>query len=626
MNPFILATLILAGSVAIAESGDVSTSASTNGEVTYFESEDHPMKMDWNNWTFCWGANAKAKTENSRGSEQGSNDNSGSLEAYANVEGPLNRMLANRLQWESKFDKQDMVFRINIQRTLGTYQERQVRSTCATHDWKYKVNKAESKVETSVMLHVPDNVWVMRIKTLVNKSGNLLRLDHSRPMPKKEGYEVQTEEGFLLAGYQYFFTKPGEDFKIALSINEKEVKDIDLVASIEVTFIGQNRCEQTVREVLGNEKAVTSAQIANEVRSAFDRIAGGLNSKNQSSVDSLHRATLFIGCLMNRNISDSILFNNDATQMQKLMTEVQDFREKVNNQLISDPQYKEVGDALKLLTQMSLTSLTSGVLEYVKPFCQKIPIFDASLGKTIGYKRGFVKIGENLKHIRALLGTAGFTKYYADLFTKYQLAMLNAQTYAEVAADPIRRAQLIELGNLFDANNKVLVAHRISALLVELPALKPNATVLALAESAQKMEAVVGLLHSSFSRELDSLSLRSPLKPKHVSFDSDIRELDLATKKFSENLQLLLSLVDKEEGGPMASEFAEATQRILTVGGNRWLANVYGGYFADYLASLDPDFQAARAANAVDTEGNYKQQALEEVTSCLTAYSSLNNR
>ncbi|MGE4130223.1 MAG: hypothetical protein AB7F86_01220 [Bdellovibrionales bacterium] len=625
MKTWISFLIVPLGLSAWGDSGDVSTKVETGGGVTYFESEDHPMKMDWDNWTFCWGANAKSKTHSGDSAVSGSSENSGTIDSYANVEGPLSRMLVNRLQWESKFNKEDMTFRINIHRKIGANQERQERSTCTTHDWKYKVNKAQSKVETSVKLHVPDNVWVMRIKTLINHSGYRPVIDSSRPMPIRESSQVQETKGFELDGYQYFFTRPGEDFQIALNIDEKQVKDIDLVTSIEVTFVGHNRCEQTFQEVFGNEKLATSDKVASAAREAFEKMEASLDRKDQATIGDLHRTTLLIGCLMNRNVADGILYHNDTTQVQKLMSEVQSFRQRVTDRTLQDPSYKRAGDALKLLTQMSLASLTSNVLEHVQPFCEKIPIFNRSSGQKIGYKRGFVQIGENLKQARNLLGGAGFTRYFSDLFAKYQFASLSGRTHAQLMSDPVTRQNIVELSNLFEANNKVLVAHKISSLLAEMPGLKPNVVVVGLAESALKMEATVGRLHSAFTRELDKLAARSATRPDLKNFDTDIRALDNSTKSMQANLQALLALVDKAEGGPIASDFANATQGILTIGGNFWLAQVYGGYFADFLASIDPDFRSAREKKSVEANGTYKQLALEEVKSCLTAYSSLNN-
>jgi len=608
---------------ACAHEGDVSTDVAIGGGVTYFEEEDHPTKMAWDNWTFCWGADAKSKTENLNSKGDNARGRVGALEDTLRVGGPLGHMLVSKMEWDTQFDKKDMVFKINIRRQVGANRYAETRSTCTTRNWRYKVNKLTAKVNTKVDLRVPPNVYVMRIKTLSNGSGHDAIINRVRAMPIQENAAVRHQANFALNGYQYFFTRPGEDFTISLDIDENQVKKLDVVASYEVTFVGQNRCDQAVRDLFGNSPLITTRDLRGRAREALAAVENGLSE--DSGHEELHKAVLFIGCLMNRDLADGILYNNDAGQVQGLLTEFLSFERQVNNKINSMDSYKRIGDAMKLLTHMAIASLQANVLDSVKPYCEKLPVFDRSNGAQVGLERGFIKIGRNLKMARELLGNNGFSSYYARLLEIFRSATANGRPYDQILNDGDLRSHVIELAKLFDANSKVLVAHKITGFLAELPNLRPTATTVRLAQSAQTIEVITARLHSRFAREIDRFVSKSAKVPDDVDMNMDIRKLSEAETEFHDSATRLIQLVDSKEGGYVTSEFTRATEGIVTSGTNGWLAKVYNGYFADYLEGLDPDFKAAREAGGVDDHGNYERKAISEVQKCLVGFSSNND-
>lgn len=629
MRKFLIVSILAMLNFGLAQTvwagdGDVESSVTSSGGVTYFEEEDHPMKMDWSNWTFCWGANDKSKTYNQDAEQQkAEGENHGSLDNFTPVDGPLARMLVNRVQWDNQFDKREMVFNVNIKRQIGASQHRSEDSTCTTHSWDYKVNKASLKATTSVELRVPTGVWVMRIKTLINRGGYRPVISRARALPANTNAKVEESKDFVLDGYQYFFTRPGEDFKISLDIDDRQVHDIELVASFEVRFAGQNNCEEAIRDVLGNQPLMTSTDLSGRVTTALSQIENGLSAESdKSGVENLHRATLFIGCLMNRDVADGLLYNNDSGQIYNLMNSVESFQTRVSEKQIHVDAYKSVGDAMKLLTQMSLASLQANVLDSVKPYCERLPLFDRSTGQRIGFERGFLKIARNLKQVRSLLGDNGFSNYFARLLQTYQTSLIGRGTYAQIASTPKTQAELVQLMNLFEANNKVLVAHRISGLLAELPQLRLTATVVALAQGAQQIEMLTTRIHNGLAREFDHFIARSKGTPNIEAMGTDIRALAAAESKLRDNALKLLQLIDNEEGTFVTSRFTTSIEKIIQSGSNGWLNHVYNGYFSEFLEGIDPDFKVQREAGAIDEDGNYKRQALTEVQECLIGISS----
>lgn len=618
--------LTLFPAIGFAENGTVETTASNESKVIYFHEEKHPTKMDWESLTLCWGANSDAGNHEASSDKNSSAASSGKLDSNIFVNGPLGRMLANQLEWNSYFDKKDFTFNVNIKRTIAARIDMHEESTCTTHDWSYKVDKVSDQVVTSVQLTVPQNAWVMRVKTLKNLSGQEAVIVRARSMPAVQYQKADFRDNIDLNGYQYFFTKPGEDFKIQLIFKDENVKNVELMASFEVTFIGQNRCDQVAKEITGDAQALTSGEAAKNIEIGLKNIENIFQNSNvYENADTLNQSVVFVGCLMNKSVSDSLLYNNDAEDISKLLNSLFSFESRVHERLLKQKINPDGGEALTLLTQMSIASLAINQMESLKPYCQKFSVFDSETGKKSGTQPGYVRMVKNLRKARAVYGS-GFTSYFKQVNELHQSMVAGAKTYSDLLNDSRRRDRVLLFAQALQADNKLMVTHHITSLLLKLPDLKATATTVNLARSAQNLEHLVARLQGYFFIEFELIADRDETPFRKINFDEIIRSLEKEEKVFIESLHKLLSLVDLNEDGEIASRFKAASQDfIMTIipRSKSWLSSVYQGYFVEFLALLDLDFARDLKTNSLNEKNNYQTKTFEEISECLANFSTV---
>lgn len=626
---FLLSSLsVLMGSAtAVHADGDVNTEVKGSGTARFFYEEHHPTKMNWDNWTFCWGANAKSRDGKSKSEEEVSRNNQGSLTTKSYVEGPFSKMVTSELFWKNNFNKKDFVFTIDFKRSIGKDRSERINSTCTTHDWSYKVSNVDTEVSTSLRLRVPENVYVLRLRTNQNDPTRKISIRNVRSIPKSQMVApIVNSEGIELGGYQYFFTKPGEEFQIELKFNDNDTKDIELIASIEVTMIGQNRCDQVIRETLGDANALTRAGSDKAVRAAFYSIEEKLKSgESPENIDSLNRSAVLVGCFMNQSIADGILYNNNAGEVRGLLDSVSEFQRHVD--LIRGDKFQSVKTALATLTKMSMVSLSSNVLDSVKPLCSKRPVFDPQTHQKIGYKRGYVTMAENLRQVQSLAGT-GMAQYYRDLLGKFQSAMGAGKTYGELMADSETKAKLERLYQFYRANSKAAVSARIYGLLDDVPTLKRTAELVRMYNAALQVKLLSDKLNSLFGHEFLKLGISFKGRPDFAEVEKDITKLSEQTEILLDSVGKNLTLVDADSTGYVGGQFVNAVQDILTrffAGYGSALANTYDGYFREFLAGLDPDFKKALDEGKIDKNEKYERPFHDEVVKCLVGYSSKEN-
>jgi hypothetical protein len=637
---FILSVI---GNLQQAYAQTVNTEASASGGVTYYHEEDSPSKINWKKWAFCPGRNSKSETKDYTGDVMRSNNNSGEIITKGPDDGPL-ALLTSKLNWSAVFDESELIFRVLIKKEIGQNRTTATRTACFTHSWDYKVNAVTSEVNTAVKLLVPNNVWVMRIKSDSNLVKQHIQILRGRRMPDQHKGQSVVSDALAIAsnGYSYYFTKPGEEFEIKVNFKDSNLRASELIASIEVNFIGENRCKKTVSELLGHSYSWSDGKIASQVQKSLSLIEQGLVGARSSSNngDQFDKSTVFIGCMMNEDVANRVMFHNDIDEIKNLLNTIQQYREKATELQLKTPGHQSSGDAMKLVTQMALVSLSSNILEGIKPYCAKSPIFDIKSGKQIGYEHGYVVLARKLRSAQAALGlekgAPGFSAFYTKLLETYMSFVNTGRSYADLASKPTSRMRLAQFAELFEADNKVLLLDQALMQLSALGRLKPNADLVGMANELVNVEQLTTSIHHKFVMELERYIKGDQGVPSVNGWSEEIESLRIHSEKLRHHLDRLLELIDLDAGGFVAGKFREATTEILTeflYGPADWLKDSYGGYFKEFLATLKPAISVGDQ-NAKQKKEVINKQSLDdefffkagfkEVTSCLAKSASRN--
>ena len=590
----------------------VSTTVKSSGKGSYFYEEHHPTKFDASSFTFCGGRNSKSETANDKNEEEVFTSNKGNKTFFNNIstnKTRLKQFLNQQIEWDNFYDDKDYSFHVKFKKKVGAGQTLTQRNTCNTRTWKYRVDTAKSEVNTSVKIVVPENVWVVQIKKIVNKNIPIEVRYKAKKVYQKavaQNTLVQSEGAELDKDIKYFFVKPGDEIQLETSFVDIKT-NFELIADFKVTFVGHNRCKSIIKQAMTegdkSDKAIILSQdiIESKLSGAF-----AIN-KDGSFPQKTHNSLLFLGCLTSKPQVESLLFENNFKQMEVLLDGIEKFYEKASRKMIqSTNETKDVSiiPFLRVVDIMTRYSLATSTLSAMKPMCDMYPY--VVNGKKVGHITAYLLARQKLDLIKELLNTSDKSKtpQFASYFDEFsnELSKLPKMTYAELynKSQELLEPLIID----YEANNKFQVVVELLSLADSLPPFRKNRQLAEFYQSLSEVKKDVYTYNKEVNYQVDRIVSQG-------NDAIDFNELrSLSKKQLSSSRELVIkftSLYDLFDG-EYANAFAEALDdineehRVVT---KKWLGNKYGGFFSKY-------------AGLYSKENNISKDEFSKLSECLT--------
>ena len=91
--------------------------------------------------------------------------------------------------------------------------------------------------------------------------------------------------------------------------SDAQARDLDIVASYEIHFISDTRCDELLKDSLGSSDVAQIWNFSQAVKIGFNHTKMKLVKSEQVGIESLSQSTLFMGCLMNPKVTkNSVLW------------------------------------------------------------------------------------------------------------------------------------------------------------------------------------------------------------------------------------------------------------------------------------------------------------------------------
>ncbi|MCB0355716.1 MAG: hypothetical protein KDD40_01845 [Bdellovibrionales bacterium] len=514
----------------------------------------------------------------------------------------MNNFLNQQTIWNNYFNEKEYKFHINFKKNIGEGAVLHHRNICNTRTWIYKVDTASSKVTTSVNVVVPENVWVLRIVKVVEKDPKILVNYNAQNVYQKvvgRSSIAKAESVSIGKTYNYFYVKPGDEIKLEVQFEDVKT-DIDLIASFEVTFFGNNRCEAVVNKVKGNS-GLTKEKILDKISSSY------VMGKDGEIPEATHESLLFLGCLTAKPQIESMTYENNIDQMRALLSGINAFTKEAI--LAATDSTKSKGDTdaisfLETLSYMVRNKVSRETLSAMAPMCKRHPLIREN--KQVGYVTAYLQSKMVLDKIALYLneGTEDgldFVKYFDEL-TKI-LLQLKGEMFKNILQ--YSRQQLQELFNYYQINSKLIVLEHINKLANELPKTHIHRQMAEFYQSLDDLTAAVAVYDREFNILLESISYGGTKTLDTQNVEVQNRQLDKKYFDFNEKFKKLYKLFD----GHYAQSFAEAMDDIHEqhlIQSENWLTTEYEGFFKEFTQTYK-------------SSADYNSEEYQKLSDCITS-------
>jgi len=363
----------------------VNTNIESRAKVDYFFEEKKHTKFNLLKFVFCWGgeSNHDEKVLNGKKSSSGiSGENKVSAQEFAGAYTGQSHKVGD-FSWRTDFGEEDYIFNIQFKKKIDQLHRNIDSSTkCKTKITSYKIREFENKVTSNLELHVPENVWVIRFKATGfsdrQASFNLYGISEidadahkgktlfkTEDMTNEKGEKIKGVKG--RDGYSYYFIKPETRLKLIVKYIDNTLESKEFLGNIEVTYLGQNRCNEF------NKDKVTMEYIKN----SFNGVYQEANHASKLNMNKFHFLIRRIACISgNKNLINTANFNH-SSDLLKILNFTQDFREDVKikiikGQIVEAEKSHRVKSAMNIFLNMFNYKLASATLKILAPLCKMV--------------------------------------------------------------------------------------------------------------------------------------------------------------------------------------------------------------------------------------------------------------
>lgn len=553
-----------------------------DGKGSYFYEEHHPMKFDFETMTFCGGRNSESENSNFVLQRQVRQGNSGDWDAYLEAganKGILQSLINQKVQWNSSFDNKEYTFNVRLKKSVGRGHEETRRTVCNTRTWRYKVDSAHSRFNSSVRVAVPDHVYVVRVRTSV---GNVTNVQAAINKVRSIGGVDQTPEelnGFQLSnGIEYFFVKPFDEISLQI-MHDDAGSDVDLVADFEITFIGHNRCEKGINEFKDLSGLSQGEHLTRDaVAKAFGVVTDSVTGRTNGAEENLHRSMLFIGCLTSETVANNLIYDNSAKQTGEILDGLDDFSKRLTklNDSKTGPAIAAANiKQLHILEAMARNAVASSVVRGMKPLCQRYPF--VSDNRIAGYMTGYLQFRHKLDVIASVLGHDDIANYLTGLVKT--LEQMTGQTYATLMRD--RKAQLISLTDDYEANRKIALVEEAERQFQLLPPIEPSRDLVGMSVEMSLMKKQILRVNAEFNRQIDLFSVNSNAALDVRYLKAAVEQFHQASTRFQRHLKVVYGVFGQENASAFGQVMANLNDRHIETT-REWLSQRYSGFLEQF--------------------------------------------
>ena len=569
---------------------EVQTEVRMAGDASYFYEEHHPVKFDFKSFTMCWGKHSQTEADSSKGEDLVIRGSQGSQNLMSRINGGRSRFdeVKNQsLDWQSEFDRSDYSFNINIKKRVGNSQTLVQRNTCSTRTWNYRIDRATSRVESSLSLLVPDNVYILEIEKL--QQGNLPSLTSFVAEKVYVGDEStgqmeirQMETVQIGRNINFYFVKPGDEIKLK-TVFADQGSNVDLMASLKVTFFGHNRCDKIIDDAIKNSgggDGIDQHLIERYFDVNFGRRQDGSILEEES-----REALNVLGCLTSPKVIEDLLYRQNIVEIKGILDSILKLsviQDTKRLQLFSET--REVSDLYLFLSaaeKMARQAVSQSVLNAMGPMCELVPVFNPG-GKNYTVTT-YLHIKVLLERISILLNKSeSGESQFADVYGQFaeQLARLPFRTYSEFSEGDVKK--VMEIFSWFVNSNKMIVVNQMMEYINRIPTDVPQTAELNRFEMAA----------SDLFRTTEAFQIEVTRYAMDVGKRSD-REIDIKTiLKLSEEVSSAttefveaLAVYQRQFSGRLAREFANSVRVVYGVHFTNTdddLRDLFGGFFKTF--------------------------------------------
>lgn len=573
----------------------VTTNVSGEGDVSYFYEEYRPPKFDLGSFTLCWGGDSDYENGNLKIDPNKGDANKGEMTIGKDVhaKGFVQHMMAQKLEWESIFNKEEYTFNIKFKKVNGRDRWVDRSSTCNTKNWKYKVESATASINTSVDIAVPANTWILRLKPTVNTHVPNLVYDISNAsevVGSNRSMDFEKPVKLIVGEYSYFFVKPSSLVKLSLNF-KSDTKEYDILANFEVTFVGFNRCEQSMNDFKALINKNSSEPLSSDmVTQAFEKVGSSFYANTSKAVEDVHKAMAFLGCATSQAAAAPLHYDNKVGSMLQILYGIDSFKDKVVNASLSrnnvgantDSNMTINVNALNVLANMARYALASTSINNLKPLCKTHQFM--SLDSQSKYMTGYLFMRQQLDVIRFLIGLDNNRKKeFIDVELSFILDEL-LRRLEGVDTQEYMAKNRQEIANLYQLFYK-LQSWRISVAFSrfnELPKIRANRDLVNLSQALADANKAHDTLHGRLFALFKLLARIDRNITDFTPFKKDLAELKEALNRVYIYFPKVYEMVD----GDLASkfrddvDFMDMDHRAPT---EKWLTSSYGGFLLDFV-------------------------------------------
>ncbi len=611
---------------------EVSTDVRQQVGASYIIEERHPMKMNWPNFTACWGQQSHLSEDLVEGKASDSMQ-TGTQTVWVDLPGPLGRRAVQATEWSTLFNEKEYSFNIRVKRSKMGGGVVASSSSCVDSTYTYRMAASSTVLRTNLKLVVPKDVWVIRLKgNKIADSRAKYRIFGVQQIKRTKGDQEESpaKEAVLDVknGYNYFFVKPDENLRLELEYQDTSAEDNPYLADVEVTFLGFNRCD---RRFL-TEGFNFSAQ---ETRVALESVRSSVVGAEIIKSDEFHDAINFLACLTRPEAIERTIFANDLGGLPEVLATVNGYVDTFltkeehdsSSPHASGPEGASLS-ALKATVEMLRLRLSYAAFMSLKPYCMELPyLAHEQHVEGVSNVRGYVYAHKRFIEMATLLGftdkvtlepSLAFSDFYQGLIDGLRAAAsFNSDptrtiTYAELLKT-VEREKWLAIFSAARAGSKKSIVDEIHYLSYGLPSFAYTKTWEDYFKAIDVLDRSTDLIEAELGDFLNKLVGGSELAINWESLLKRVAAVRLAEGQFLsaftaayEKIGGRMSEMDNTvQGEQFAWVMSELHSEHYAVS-RHWLKTQYGGVFTPFVSSVENFYTLA--------DGSW---TLREVEKCL---------
>lgn len=572
MRSLIILSLLFSNQVFAQE---VSTEASNSADLQVLYVAKHPSKF-----MKCWGRPTESHVNDHQGSGGTGNTNEGSLSSDGG---------GKHLQdvtWASTWTEEDE-FKIQYKKSLMKTHTEYKNMACTKKSWTYKVSRSEAHVKTNVKLTVPDGIWVVGLKGSYSKIATIPTMSVSNTLSANGNALSVTKNFNLQQGiYEYQFVRPFDEISLDVTIDDSGLKDEQIAAEIEVSYLGQSRCEKIIQENKGYNTAALESAVA----------------RANSGEMNLGLFNQYLSCVSSPKHLNQVLYQNGPTELQALETSISQLGRNLG-----------VSHMVRAVITKAQFEIANKVMNDIELLCKPTQEKNYSSLSSAPARRGYVYASYQYQRMNAFLDLIN-PEPYTYFATAIQTASETYSSYADLKKDTNLKTEVQNLAKAFQ-DRRLWVVQLLQGILDDLPQTKVGESERDDVRNAlEKTRLALILTNQLVQDQINQIatSQQTPLQVEDLL--KATRDLDAAKQDLVAKVSKSGELYYFDSGYTTFNSYALAFTDQFFGSYFNYLFHGYSGFLQEYLSN--------QLGVGIKDAQKYVDDKQKEIQSCLTSLTS----